>query len=336
MDDKRDQQSMNGGNSASGYGSQGPSIRNRQTSVSASESRPVNYARTAANNNNTAKPRKPKKEHKVFRRLGITLCAIMLIGLVSVSSVGLYVMKYMTDFVNGQVAIDLDDYKEHQSQTTILFAYDNDGNEVELARLHGEENRIWVDLDEIPVHLQNAYIALEDVRFRKHSGVDWRRTISVMVLPQNDGQGGSTITQQLIKNLTGAREVTYIRKFNEIKNALNLEKHYSKETILEAYLNTLYLDAGCYGVQTASEYYFGKDVDELTLAECACIAAITQAPRANNPILNPEMNETRRNYALKCMLEQEFITQEEYEEALEYDFVFTTDDDYIIKYASCQ
>lgn len=281
-----------------------------------------------------SKPKKekkvrPKKDYKNLRRVGIIICSLFLVGLISVSSVGLYVLKYMTDFVNGDVAINLDEYKANQSQTTILYTLDDDGKEVELIRLHGEENRIWVDLDEIPKNLQNAFIALEDAKFPTHSGVDWKRTIAVAIVPSKKGEGGSTITQQLIKNLTGERDVTYIRKFREIQNALNLEKHYSKETILEAYLNTLYLDAGCYGVQTASEYYFGKDVDELNLAECACISAITQAPRGNNPIINPEENKIRREYALKCMLNEEYITQEEYEEALEYDLVFTTDDDYV-------
>ena len=275
------------------------------------------------------KKKKPKKEHKNLKRFAIIMCSVFLVGLISVSSVGLYVLKYLTDFVNGDVAINLKEYKANQSQTTILYTLDDDGKEVELARLHGEENRIWVDLKDMPQDLQDAFVALEDAKFPTHSGVDWKRTIAVAIVPSKKGEGGSTITQQLIKNLTGERQVTYIRKFREIQNALNLEKHYSKETILEAYLNTLYLDAGCYGVQTASEYYFGKDVDELTLAECACIAAITQAPRANNPIINPEKNEERRNYALRCMLKEEYITQEEYEEALEYDFVFTTDEDYV-------
>lgn len=332
MEDKKDQQSgradnsrYEGSNKSSfGQESQSPSIRNRQTAVS-----DAGTVKSADGNEDKKKNTRPKKEHKGLRRFGIVFCSLLLVGLISVSSVGLYVIKYMSEFVNGAVAIDLDEYKANQSRTTILYTYDDDGNEVELARLHGEENRIWVDLDEMPVNLQNAFIALEDIRFRKHSGVDWRRTISVMVLPQNDGQGGSTITQQLIKNLTGDRDVTYIRKFNEIKNALNLEKHYSKETILEAYLNTLYLDAGCYGVQTASEYYFGKDVGDLNLAESACIAAITQAPRSNNPIINPDSNADRRNYCLKVMLQEGYITQDEYDEAIAYDLVFTTDDDYV-------
>lgn len=303
-------------------------LRNRQTTV-ADESQAKNTDSSKKSAKKPKKKKRVKREFKATRRFFIFMCSIFLVGLISVSSVGIYVLKYMSDFVNGPVAIDLDEYKLNQSQTTILYTLDENGREVELTRLHGEENRIWVDLKDIPQNLQDAFIALEDIRFDKHSGVDWRRTISVIVIPSNHGEGGSTITQQLIKNLTGERQTTFIRKFKEIQNALNLEKHYSKETILEAYLNTLYLDAGCYGVQTASEYYFGKDVDELTLAECACIAAITQAPRANNPILNPEKNEERRNWALKSMLEEEMITQKEYDEAINYDFVFTTDDDYV-------
>ncbi|MBQ8209471.1 MAG: transglycosylase domain-containing protein [Clostridia bacterium] len=279
--------------------------------------------------NKKEKKKREKKEYPRLRKAGIIFCSIFLAGMLTVSTIGLYVVKYMSDYINGEVAIDLDEYKANQSQTTILYTLDNDGNEVEIARLHGEENRIWVDLDEIPKDLQNAFIALEDTRFRSHQGVDWRRTIAVLIVPKYDGQGGSTITQQLIKNLTGERDVTYVRKYREILNALNLEKHYSKETILEAYLNTLYLDAGCYGVQTAAEYYFGKDVGELNLAESACIAAITQEPRANNPILNYEKNRDRMEHTLFCMLRDGYITQEEYDEALEYDLVFTTDDDYV-------
>lgn len=275
------------------------------------------------------KEKRVRKEHPKLRKAAIVFCSVFLAGMLTVSIVGLYVVKYMSDYINGDVAINLDEYKANQSQTTILYTLDNDGNEIEIARLHGEENRIWVDLDEIPKLLQNAFIALEDTRYAVHQGVDWRRTIAVMIVPKYEGQGGSTITQQLIKNLTGERDVTYVRKYREILNALNLEKHYSKETILEAYLNTLYLDAGCYGVQTAAEYYFGKDVQDLNLAECACIAAITQSPRDNNPILNYKTNRDRMEYALFCMLSDGYITQKEYDEALEYDLVFTSDDDYV-------
>ena len=299
-------------------------------SPAAPSKRPAANPGKAASAEPEKKPKKKRREHKGFRRFGIVVCSLFLIGLISVSTVGLYVLKNMMDFVNGEVAIDLDEYKANQSQTTILYTLDDNGNEIELIRLHGEENRIWVDLEEIPQDLQDAFIALEDKRFKSHSGVDWRRTISVIAYYHFE-QGGSTITQQLIKNLTGQSGRTFIRKFNEIQNALNLEKHYSKETILEAYLNTLYLDAGCYGVQTASEYYFGKDVSELNLAESACIAAITNAPRTYDPIINPENNAERQKYCLDCMLEEGYITQDEYNEALDYHLIFTTDDDYVPK-----
>ncbi len=300
-----------------------------QRQRSASENKQVSSSEKGKGSVTPGK-KKQKKDHTKLRKFGIVVCSIFLVGLISVSTIGLYMLKYMSDFVNGEVAIDLDEYKANQSQTTILYTLDDDGNEVELIRLHGEENRIWVDLDKIPENLQNAYIALEDQRFRSHSGVDWRRTISVMTI-HHFSQGGSTITQQLIKNLTGENQVTWIRKFNEIINALNLEKHYSKETILEAYLNTLYLDAGCYGVQTAAEYYFGKNVSDLNLAECACIAAITKEPRTYNPIINPDNNRDRQIDCLDKMLEQGLITQEEYNEAVDYDLVFTTDEDYVPK-----
>ena len=113
--------------------------------------------------------------------------------------------------------------------------------------------------------MKDAFIAIEDERFMKHHGVDWIRTIGVIVKPSNHGQGGSTITQQLIKNLTDEKDVTIERKFNEILSALNLEKNYSKDEIIEAYLNTIYLSEGCYGVKTAAETYFGKDVADLNI-----------------------------------------------------------------------
>lgn len=280
------------------------------------------------------KPKKPKKSKKTkksrpgLRKFGTVICSILLVFILTGSIVGLYVLKNASDFVNGDVAIDLDEYKANQSQTTIMYTLDDNGNEVELARLHGEENRIWVNLEDIPENLQNAYIALEDKRFKTHSGVDWFRTISVVAV-HHFSQGGSTITQQLIKNLTGENGRTFIRKYNEILNALNLEKHFSKDTILETYLNTLYLDGGCYGVQTAAEYYFGKNVSELNLAECASIAAITQEPSTYDPLTNPDKNRERQLECLGDMLEQGLITQEEYNEAKNYKMIFTNSEGYV-------
>ena len=131
-------------------------------------------------------------------------------------------------------------------------------------------------------YIPEAFVSIEDKRFYKHHGVDWIRTIGVFL--KNNDQGGSTITQQLIKNLTDDNKVTYVRKFNEILKALNLERNFSKDQILEAYLNTIYLSNGCYGVKTAAEVYFGKEVSNLNAAEAACIAAITQYPSKYDPL----------------------------------------------------
>ena len=138
---------------------------------------------------------------------------------------------YGYSFVHGDPVFNLTEEKYSQNQTSFIYGYDEDGNQVELTRLHGEENRIWVDLENMSPYLKDAFIAIEDERFEKHNGVDWIRTIGVIVKPSNYGQGGSTITQQLIKNLTDEKDVTIVRKFNEILSALNLEKNYSKDDI---------------------------------------------------------------------------------------------------------
>ncbi len=270
------------------------------------------------------KSRKSKKKNALSVFLGF-LCVCVLTVVVVAS----YVLFNAISFVNGDLAIDLEDYKAKQNQTSFIYAYDDDGVVVEIARLHGEENRVWVDYDDISPYMKDAFVALEDTRFDEHHGVDWKRTIGVIVKPSNIGQGGSTITQQLIKNLTNQSEVTIVRKFNEILTALNLEKNYNKEKIIEAYLNTLYLGSGCYGVETASEKYFGKDVSELNAAECAVIASITQKPTKNNPLLNPENNRVRQLYCLEQMYKNGALSKEEYDSACNYELVFTNSDKYV-------
>lgn len=274
------------------------------------------------------KKEKKKKSKALLVFFGI-ISTIALTAVVVVS----YVLINVVTYVNGDLAVNLDEYKASQNQTSFIYAYDSDGNTVEIARLHGEEDRVWVDLDDMSPYMVDAFIALEDTRFYKHHGVDWTRTIGVIVKPSNLGQGGSTITQQLIKNVTNKKDVTVVRKFYEILSALNLEKNYDKDTIIEAYLNTLYLGSGCYGVKTASEKYFGKDVSELNAAECAVIASITKTPTANNPLLNPENNRTRQLYCLKQMYNEGngSLTKEEYEEACNYELIFTNSENYVPK-----
>ena len=283
------------------------------------------------NNSAPKKNKKQKKKNKhskpaLFFFGFLSICALTAIVVVS------YVMFHVITTVNGNLIVNLEEYKANQNQTSFIYAYDANGNEVELARLHGEEDRVWVDLDDMSPYMADAFVALEDTRFREHKGVDWIRTVGVLVVPDNFGHGGSTITQQLIKNLTNEKEVTTVRKFNEILTALNLEVHYDKDTIIEAYLNTLYLGSGCYGVKTASEEYFGKDVSELNAAECAVIASITQAPTKYNPLLNPDKNKERQLSCLRKMYEEKgFLTKEEYDEACNFELIFTNSENYVPK-----
>lgn len=285
----------------------------------------MNTSEGISNKKKKKSKKKPSKVSLVF--FGI-FSTIALTALVVVS----YVLISVIMYVNGDLVVNLDEYKANQNQTSFIYAYDENGDTVEIARLHGEEDRVWVDLDDMSPHMANAFIALEDTRFREHHGVDWVRTIGVIVVPDNLGQGGSTITQQLIKNYTNKKEVTVVRKYYEILSALNLEKNYDKDTIIEAYLNTLYLGSGCYGVKTASQKYFGKDVSELNAAECAVIASITQAPTKYNPLLNPENNRDRQLYCLKQMYEEHgFLTKEEYDEACAFELIFTNSENYVPK-----
>lgn len=276
-------------------------------------------------------PKNGKAKRKMTKKSYIlwgVLATCILTVLVVVTTVLFNAIAY----IKGDLVVDLDEYKENQNQTSFVYAYDENGKTVELARLHGEEDRVWVDLDDMSPYLKEAFIAVEDKRFEKHNGVDWIRVVGVIVKPQSIGQGGSTITQQLVKNITQSREVTIVRKYREILTALNLEENYDKDTIIEAYLNTLYLGSGCYGVKTASEKYFGKDVSELDAAECACLAVITKKPTALNPLLNPEQNKERRNnYALLEMYDEGngCLTKEEYEAALAEELIFTNSPDYV-------
>lgn len=262
------------------------------------------------------KREKKKRKHPVLFSIFLGFFCLFVAGMLTVIIVGNNVLSYVDDFVNGKIVVDLDNYKSSQNMTSIMYHYNEDGKAVESMRLHGEENRIWVDYDKMPDDLLWAFVCLEDKRFYDHSGVDWIRTIGVLIRPSLDGQGGSTITQQLIKNLTDQKDVTYIRKFNEILRALNLEKYYSKKDILEAYLNTVYLGAGCYGVKTAAETYFGKSVSKLNVAECAVLAGITQAPYSYNPYVNYDKAISRQRDCLYYMHQQGKITDKEYQKAL--------------------
>ena len=229
--------------------------------------------------------------------------------------------------------IDLDSLTM-DSNSNIVYLDPNTGEEKNLLTLSSDENRIWVDLDATPKNLQNAFIAIEDEHFPIHNGVDIKRTLKATLtyfldkLTGKGGQaslGGSTITQQLIKNITGDDEQTISRKISEISKAIDLEKKLSKDQILELYLNCIFLSQNCHGVQTAANLYFDKDVSQLNLAECASIASITQNPALYDPFINPDKNKEKQELVLAKMLSLGYITQEEYDEAVNYPLTFSKD-----------
>ena len=222
--------------------------------------------------------------------LSLTLKIIVTVVLVLLTTMLLFVCIfafYVKTSLVDELDISLDDFSLSESSTV----YDSEGNV--LATLSGSENRIWVDYEDIPEDLEHALVAIEDKRFYDHKGVDWYRTVGAvfnMFLGMRDNFGGSTITQQLIKNLTGDNEVTVQRKLVEIFRALEFEKKYDKEEIIEWYLNAVYFGEGCNGIYTAAQTYFGKEPSELSLAECASIVGIVNLPTYYSPFYSVENN----------------------------------------------
>ncbi len=215
--------------------------------------------------------------------------------------------------------------------TSFVYYTDAETGEThELDRLYDNENRIWASFDRIPQYMKDAVVCIEDERFYSHKGFDIKRLIGAAFTTLRKGEygyGASTITQQLVKNLTGDDEITITRKIQEIYRAYKIEKEFSKERILELYLNTIYLSQQCNGVQAAANVYFGKDVSELTLAECASLAGITQFPSRYDPIVNPQNNKEKQEIVLAKMLELGKISKEEYDAAISEKLVFSGKDD---------
>jgi penicillin-binding protein 1A len=184
----------------------------------------------------------------------------------------------------------------------------------------GEKRRMPVDIEEVPKLLQNAIVAVEDQRFYEHRGVDpigLMRAVRELIMTGKKRQGASTITMQVARNFFLSREKTYERKINEIFLALMIDFKFDKEKILELYLNKIYLGNQSYGVAAAAQVYYGKQLSELTLAEIAMIAGLAQAPSSNNPLVNSEKSVARRNHVLRRMLDNEHITQAEYDKAIQ-------------------
>jgi len=195
--------------------------------------------------------------------------------------------------------------------------YDKDGKEI--VKVFGYQNRITVKLSEMSQYLPNAFIAIEDERFRDHHGIDIKRAIGAAInyiIPGGKQYGGSTITQQLIKNITNEREVSIKRKLQEQVRAILLEQKLSKDQIIELYLNTIFLGYDAYGVETAARTYFDKEAKDLSIAECAMLAGIPQSPSKRNPIVDFKGSKERQELVLSKMKEQGFITEQQYKEAI--------------------
>ena len=266
-----------------------------------------------------------------------TVKTLFWVGAISGVLVFLSVMAFILSFRNVEPP-NLSAMKLNYS--SMIYLDDENGNSVEYMPLYSNENRVWVSLDEIPLYMKTAQIAIEDHRFSEHKGVDWKGTLGAVfkLFTGAEGGGGSTLTQQLIKNLTNENQVSILRKVKEIFTALNLEGGYTasdgtervgytKEEILEAYLNVVNYGGQCQGVQAAANYYFDKDITDCSLAECALIAGVTQNPYQYNPMLFPEKSKDRAWVVLDRMIELSEdgelvshltapITRSEYEDAL--------------------
>lgn len=286
--------------------------------------------RTGAKTKKRKKPQKPLSPGlRIAKTIAVSVAKVLvttiLVLTITGCIVGTALTIYVMEFIDAESPIDLNAIQ--LNYTAIVYAKDKEGNDVEVQRLNKMENRIWVSLDKIPEDLKDAVVYTEDERFYDHDGVDFKRTFAAfanLVLKKDDGFGGSTITQQLIKNINGdinKDKRTIDVKIKEIIGAMNLERHFSKEQILESYLNYISLHNNINGVQAGAQYYFGKDVSELSLVECASLAVISKSPSSINPISNPERNKERRQYALDKMLEHGKITQEEYDGAYNEELV---------------
>lgn len=268
------------------------------------------------------KKRKKKKRRRsiggmILRFIGCVFC----VGVMLCSVAGVLLSMYIVQVTaNDGEMLDLDNQKN--KQTTIL--YDRNGDE--YAKLTKGEDRVWRELSAMPEDLQHAVVAIEDKDFYENDlGINVKRTIGALLNELTDNaiygaqQGASTLEQQLVKNLMDDDAASgiegYMRKVREIFRAIGLANRYSKETILEAYLNTIPLTGIVCGMEAGAQEYFGKHVEELTLSECAVLASITKNPTGYNPFTNPENLITRRNHVLYEMWNQGYITEDEYNSA---------------------
>jgi penicillin-binding protein 1A len=257
---------------------------------------------------------KPRKKRSVFK---IALLVVLLLFLVGGGALTAIVVGYINE------APPLDPDRLATVQTSYL--YDSSGNEI--TALHEEQNRILVELDDMPAHLLNAFIAIEDERFYSHFGFDIigsMRAAYVNFMAGTIVQGASTITQQLAQNAFLTTETSYKRKVQEIWLAIQMERSYAKEEIMELYLNRIYFGNGAYGVEAAAQTYFNKSVGDLTIAESAMLAGAVRSPNFYNPINNAPEAEARMGLVLASMLRVELISESQYQQALNQQLTYSS------------
>ena len=267
-----------------------------------------------------------KSKSNIIKRILRPIVIVAIIFIITAMVVGLVFAVYIEK--NVEKSIDETIFTPvGMGSSTKIYYYDftdrenriGEIKEISDKELYSAYRCKSVKYEQLPQDLIDAFVSIEDKRFFTHNGVDWKRTISAGVnyfLKFNGSFGGSTITQQLIKNVTNNDDYSFQRKIQEIFWALDLETKMDKREIISMYLNIINLSQGCFGVGAGAEYYFSKDVSELTLAECACIAAITNSPTYYDPIRNPDNNKTRRDIILGEMLAQGYIDETEYAEAI--------------------
>ena len=309
-----------------------------------------------------AQPKRKKRRRmplplRIIRKIGsiilVTILSFLLLFLVTGTICGIAATAYVVNYMEQQSSVSIQDLT--MSYSTNIFELDENGEYINVYNVKQSVQRFPVDLADVPRHVQDAFVYGEDERFYLHEGVDYKRTaasIANMILNfWNSDQGGSTITQQLVKNLTGDDEKSPQRKIREIYRAMQLEKSYSKDEILENYINYIGFGGSANGIEMAARKYFGKSVGELSIAEGACLAAIPQSPEVNNPFAGHyktaknevtkteyvtdvfvntgrEMNRDRMEYILYRMYYNGCITFDEYQQALNEHLIFTDTDEY--------
>ena len=247
---------------------------------------------------------------RVFVVIGIVILAIVILCIALICGLLIY--------VNKNVDYEVDEAlfrKATDEETVYYYAYDKNGNLEEVWKSFGRDKREWVELSDVSRYLIDGFIAVEDRDYYSHSGINIKRTVAAIfnyIFKFRDSFGASTITQQVVKNISGDNEVTIKRKIHEIFRAINMEKNHSKDEILEMYVNIIPMSNNINGVSLAAETYFGKEARELSIAEAATIVGITNAPSKYNPYTNPEKCVEKRNRVLYAMLRNRAIDEESY------------------------